>query len=354
MATAEELLAEVSEPIEVLSANLDTRVISIPTSLRVLGVESDDDVKRLRFSVPRHYGEFDLSEFDIRINFQNARGGGDVYPVNDVTTSDTDDTMTFSWLVDRSAFKYSGDVDFSICMKKYDAAGIVVKELNTTIATLPVLKGLETEKAVVENNPSAFDTVLFRLYAVEAATGLGQNGHYNILKVADGEDGAVFTLLDKDGITEAVLKHGEDGYSPVKGVDYWTEDDKESITTEVGEEVKDYTEGYVDNWAPRTARVTLSAYGWDDNNEQTVVVNGVTDVNLVVTSPETSDENYISYGSHCVRAINQTTDALTFKCKTIPNIDLIVDVAIYYAAIALEKTNSFVVIDDGEGNVTIS
>lgn len=191
MATADELLSATSETTEeILAVDLINRVIVIPATLRILGVESDDDVRRLHFSIPRYYdyGEVDLSEFKIQINFENARGEGDFWPVDDIVVNN-DDTLTFSWLVDRSAFKYAGNVTFSLCMKKYDTEGIVVKELNTTTSQLPVLKGLETSKEVVENNPSAFDAVLFRLYAVEEAIDLSQR--YYTPVVTQPSDGVI-------------------------------------------------------------------------------------------------------------------------------------------------------------------
>lgn len=321
MATADELLATISDVSEeILTVDMNARVIVIPATIKVLGVESDDDVKRLHFNMPRHYGEFDLSEFDTRINFQNARGNDDFYLVPDVTTSDSDDTMSFSWLVDRVAFKYKGDVTFSICMKKYDESGVVVKEFNTTVATLPVLKGLETDKAVVEDNPSAFDSVLYRLYAVEAANELGKNGYYTVIKVEENDDGVVFSIVDQDGNTEAIVKHGTngvDGYTPVKGVDYWTEEDKT--------EMKSNLKSYIDTWAPVEVEVTLLAESWVDNL-QTVTVDGVTTNTTVFIAPEPSDENYDLYTECVVKCKSKADGTLTFTCKEVPSSDLIANV----------------------------
>ena len=123
MATAKELLGMISDVTDdSLVVNLDTRIISIPTSISVLGVESDDDTKRLRFMVPKNYGEFDLSTFNIQVNFKNANGDGDFYLVDDIEVSD--DVITFTWLIDRPAFARYGDVDFSLCMKKFDGADV--------------------------------------------------------------------------------------------------------------------------------------------------------------------------------------------------------------------------------------
>lgn len=361
MATADELLYAAATSTEesaeeILVADLNTRVISIPANIRILGVESDDDVKRLQFKLPRYYGEFDLFDFDVRINFKNARGGGDLYLVDDLAISG-EDSITFTWLVDRSAFEYAGDVKFSICMKLFDDTGMVVKELNTTYATLPVLEGLETDKAVVERNPSAFDQVMYRLYAVEAATGNGKNGYYSVVKVEQVEHGALFTIVNQDGETVAVVRHGVDGvdgYTPVKGTDYWTEEEQ----SEIKESAAEHAKAYIDNWAPGYITVTLNASEWSASNSnytQSVDVAGVTANNIVIVSPDTDDDTYDEYAFRRIRCIQQSEGALTFLAESLPTINVAVNVAIYHAQDSLSGNGyGITVTDDGEGNVFIT
>lgn len=165
MATADEILSMMAEEEEaVLIVDNDLRTIAIPEGVKILGVESDDDVHRLRFSMPRMCGEFDLSEFVIRINIRNAAGEPDEYMVDDEAVSEY--TIEFSWLVGRFAMKRSGSVEFSICAKKMDGEE-VVKEFNTTPASLPVLKGLEGGKAVAQENPDIIESMLYRLALLE-------------------------------------------------------------------------------------------------------------------------------------------------------------------------------------------
>lgn len=333
MATADELLATTSESAdEILVVDLNTRLISIPASLKILGVEADDDVKQIYFSIPRYYGDSDLSEFNIRVNFENARHGGDFYPVKDVTVTD-DDKLSFIWLVDRTALKYAGDVNFSICMKKYDAAGNVEKELNTTLATLPVLKGLETSKEVVENNPSAMDTILYRLYAVEAATGNGQNGYYTVAKINETGIGVEVTIIGSNGTEIATIKHGNDGYTPVKGNDYWTAEDKAELKSEVL------------NWAPFTVDVTLPAASWVDN-KQIIAVDGVFADSIIDITAESNLNN-------CVKCIKKSDGELTFKCTSVPTTDIVAHIAVYCSTESPSDSGSVIVTDDGEGNVAI-
>ena len=321
MATAEELLGAIADVTdEFLVVDLDTRIIAIPTSVKILGVESDDDVKKLRFKVPKNYGEFDLSTFSIQVNYENAKGEGDLYVINDLEVSD-DGTMTFTWQVDRHAFKRHGEVTFSLCMKKFDDGGVVVKELNTTTATLPVLKGLETAEAVIENNPSAFDSVLFRLYAVEAATGNSTNGYYTIASVNETDDGVEVSIVGSDGTSVATIRHGEAGHTPVRGVDYWTEEDKTEVKVE--------SKIYINSLAPKSAVVTLSASAWTDN-QQTVTVNGITSDSIVMVAPSPSKENREKYSVYGIYCITQSEDSLTFECQEAPEEDMLVNVGIFY------------------------
>lgn len=161
MATAEQLLAEVTEVDKKLYIDFDTRQILIPDCIHQLGVESDDDVKKLTFNVPRYYYGTDLSEFNIYINYMNAKKEGDVFevPKNDVII-DEGNTLTFDWIVGRHAVAYKGTAIFNVCMKKGsmqpdpgDATQeifVVDQEFNTTVAKLPVLEGLETSGEVVQ------------------------------------------------------------------------------------------------------------------------------------------------------------------------------------------------------------
>ena len=184
-----------AESEEILIIDNDLRTITIPSGLQIVGVESDEDVKRLNFQMPKTYGEFDLSEFDVRINYMNANNQGDVYAVTDKAVSG--DNVTFSWLVGRNALAYRGNIRFIVCLKKTDSEGVVQQEFNTTIAQLTVLEGLETTEAVVAENPDIIEQILTRLDELEENGGGGGTpgkdgvGISNIAKT--GTDGLVDT-----------------------------------------------------------------------------------------------------------------------------------------------------------------
>lgn len=146
---------------EVITIDNDLRKITIPASITLLGVESDENVRALHFQMPKTYKGLDLSEFAIRINYMNANNVGDTYAVDDSEISG--ENIVFTWTVGRVACMYKGNTKFIVCLKKKDVSGNVLKEFNTSLASLPVLEGLETTEAVVAENPDIIEQILTKI-----------------------------------------------------------------------------------------------------------------------------------------------------------------------------------------------
>lgn len=161
---------------EKIIINDDLRTMQIPSSIVLLGVESDDDVNRIPFQMPKEYCGFDLSTFEARINYMNANGDGDIYIVDDLSADGDDSSlMDFSWLVGRNACAYKGNTKFIVCLKKFDEDQNVIQEFNTTVYSLPVLEGLETTEAVVQQNP---DIIEYMLKLIEDAGIIDLQNYY--------------------------------------------------------------------------------------------------------------------------------------------------------------------------------
>ena len=201
MATAEQLLAEVTEVDKKLYIDFDTRQILIPNSIHQLGVESDDDVKKLTFSVPKTYYDCDLSTFRIFINYMNARKEGDLFAVKEGDVREVDGNLEFDWIVGRHAVAYKGTAIFNVCMKKGSMQPdpedstqeifVVDQEFNTTVAKLPVLEGLETSEEVIQEYPDILMQWEEQLFGIEnsAKSNITQKGSEVIAAVnAAGEE----------------------------------------------------------------------------------------------------------------------------------------------------------------------
>lgn len=156
-----------AEGTEVCTIDNDLRTITIPSNIQNVGVESDEDVRKLCFQMPKQYGEVDLSAFDVRVNYLNANKEGDVYVVTDKEVSG--DHMTFSWLLSRNAMAYKGTIRFIVCLKKTDDEGVTQQEFNTTIAQLTVLEGLETTEKMIQENKDLIEAILKQLDDVSGA-----------------------------------------------------------------------------------------------------------------------------------------------------------------------------------------
>lgn len=154
---------------EALIIDEKTRTIGVPSDF-LLGVESDEDVERVKFQCQKIVGDdIDLMEMRIYINYQNGNGELGQYLCTDVETSGSD--VTFSWLLSRNVLKYQGTVTFIVCAKKANEDGTLTNEWNTTTAQGTVLTGLEATEEVVEKNPDVIEQILTELDAIKAGGG---------------------------------------------------------------------------------------------------------------------------------------------------------------------------------------
>lgn len=158
MATALDLLMSTKEDVNLLSEESDictidakTRVIFVPSTIVVGGVQSDKNAERIKFSCPKIVGDnLDLSKFSVRINFENVSSVDfnvsikDQYICDDVAVDG--ENVTFSWLIGRNAARYMGTVRFIVCAVKTDSDSNINVEWNTAIAEVPVLEGIEIDQ----------------------------------------------------------------------------------------------------------------------------------------------------------------------------------------------------------------
>lgn len=107
--------------------------------------------------MPRMYGEVDLSEFLIHINYMNANNEGDIYAVDDSEIGS--DAITFSWLVGRNAVAYKGTVRFIVCLKLFDENGEVIKEYNTTTGDSAISIG---EIGLIASSSNSYTTADYK------------------------------------------------------------------------------------------------------------------------------------------------------------------------------------------------
>lgn len=174
MSTIDEVLAAAEVVDAVCVIDGETRIISVPTEYKELGVESDEKVTRVKFQCPKIVGDnIDLTEYNLYINYRNAGNKLNSYLVEDVTV--TGDTINFSWLLSRHVTESPGTINYIVCAKKSDNTG-VINEWNTKVTTGTVGIGLEATEEIEEQNIDAIEQILRSIVELENKVDSGGGG----------------------------------------------------------------------------------------------------------------------------------------------------------------------------------
>lgn len=203
MSTIDEVLAAAEVVDAVCIIDGETRIISVPTEYKELGVESDEKVTRIKFQCPKIVGDnIDLTEYNLYINYRNAGNKLNSYLVEDATV--TGDTINFSWLLSRHVTESPGTISYIVCAKKSDYTG-VINEWNTKVATGTVGVGLEATEEIEEQNIDIIEQILRSIVELENKVDGGGSG-------GSGEDGGYYT----PAVTQTTEKTMQVSFTPSK------------------------------------------------------------------------------------------------------------------------------------------
>lgn len=220
-----------------------SRKLTLTEPQRIAGVESDENVRGLKFKFPKIIEGTDFTQMQLRINFMNSRQEKGQHIVTDLKPLDgEEDYITFTWPFSRLVTQYRGYTKFVICAVKTDESGTITAEWNTALAQMRVLEGLEVEDP--EISPEEKD-VIAQLISIcqssaDDAVQSAQQAQEEADKVLDiipvgGTRGQVLTKLsneDKDYNWQDPTGGGETGqngatFTPSvspEGVISWTND----------------------------------------------------------------------------------------------------------------------------------
>ena len=200
MSTVDEVLATAEVVDAVCVIDGETRIISVPTEYKELGVESDEKVTRVKFQCPKIVEDnIDLTEYNLYINYRNADNKLNSYLVEDATV--TDDVINFSWLLSRHVTESPGTISYIVCAKKSDYTG-VINEWNTKVATGTVGVGLEATEEIEEQNIDIIEQILRSIVELENKVDGG----------GSGEDGGYYT----PAVTQTTEKTMQVSFTPSK------------------------------------------------------------------------------------------------------------------------------------------
>lgn len=138
--------------------SVNSRKIILPKLMETAGVESDENVRTLKFKFPKIVDGVDLTQMQVRINYMNSRGEKGQHIVTDLAPYSSDeDYVTFSWNFSRLVTHHKGVTKFIVCAIKTDDDGKIITEWNTALSQILVLEGLEAENP--EISPEEEDIV---------------------------------------------------------------------------------------------------------------------------------------------------------------------------------------------------
>lgn len=198
MATTEELEKEIlaemaTDPVaysagpvdDAITIDGESRVISVPASEILFGVETDKDVERKHFRCPKIVGDgIDLSKHQIYISYitsdstgKSFSGDSNLYLCEDVAI-DGDD-VTFSWQLSGNVFASAGFIAFKVLAAKTDGENVQTR-WNTVPAVGTVLMTVPDGMDISETYPDIVTQLLERMESVEKiATEESMQGYVN-------------------------------------------------------------------------------------------------------------------------------------------------------------------------------
>lgn len=161
---------------DVFMINPETRVIEVPESERLFGVNFDKDVEKKYFKCPKIVGNnIDLSKHKIYVVYQKANENittlmGEVgkYWCEDVKVDETGDYIEFSWLLSGNVLGEQGFIAFKVVAVYTDTE---IGELKTRWNTVPsiglVRFTLSDGEEITEQYADVITQLLQRMDAVE-------------------------------------------------------------------------------------------------------------------------------------------------------------------------------------------
>lgn len=210
------------------------RYITVPDSLKKIGVQYDHNIETVTFDCPRYWDDIDMSEMKIYVNYMRADEHMGMYLCENVVVED--DIIHFDWTISKDVTNVDGYISFLVCIKKTDEEGNEENHWNSEINNdLYISKGLNCQGSVIHKHPDIITQLLTRMENVEVEQqdwestmeqGLEQwktqtsNNLDKRMKVAEGNTtpeeilNRIHEALNTNETTQEIIKSITDNYIP--------------------------------------------------------------------------------------------------------------------------------------------
>lgn len=174
MSRAEELLYSLDDDITTTSNDdegyivvNEDRTISVPDSLRRLGVQYDHNIETVTFKCPRFWDGNDMSQMKVYVNYLRPDGVKGQYLTQNLEVSG--DIMTFDWVISNNATRVKGMLSFLVCIVQTNEDGMEVQHWNSELnQECYISEGMECQETTILGYPDIITHLLVRMEETEA------------------------------------------------------------------------------------------------------------------------------------------------------------------------------------------
>ena len=152
------------------------RSVTVPDSLKKIGIQYDHNVNTLTFDCPRYADDaqsIDMSKMQIFINWMLPDKSIGSSIAENIVVDETDNTlMHFDWVITNAVTPVSGILERTlVCIKQTDAEGHEVYHWNTDLfQKFSVGEGMECNEQLAEENMDVITQLLVKMDAVDTRT----------------------------------------------------------------------------------------------------------------------------------------------------------------------------------------
>ena len=205
-----------------------TRAIKSQSAKNIL-IQYDHNSEIFTFEMPRYIEGHDMSlcnRVDIHyINVGSQQQNLGIYEVQDFSVSEDDENvMVWSWTVSANATQLVGSLVFAFRFACLTEDVIDYVWSTAAFSGISISGGIYNSESVIEEYIDILEQWVRKI-------GVSVDDVNQDVESTESEGINVITLILTDGRRESF--YVRNGKTPVRGVDYWTEDDKNEIINDI-------------------------------------------------------------------------------------------------------------------------
>ena len=207
-----------------------SRSISKGANTKSTLIQYDHNSEIFTFEMPRYVEDHDMLLCNqVEVHYINSGSGGPstrgVYEVTDFEVSEDDEnTVVWSWMISANATQNVGSLIFAFRFACLEGDEVMYSWSTAPFSGVSISAGIYNGEAVVEQYIDILEQWEHKIGVsvddIKQATASDQPNGANVITMVLS-DGKKKSFVIRNGIT------------PIRGIDYWTEEDKQEIINSI-------------------------------------------------------------------------------------------------------------------------